>query len=93
MSDVPEARELIKDVISDPLTDVWARERLEMALSLLHRKPPIRKAPKVNPAPTPQQIWEVLYLFRTHGDWSQQKIAEQVGLNSGRVSEIVNKYA
>jgi hypothetical protein len=92
MSNIPRARALINRVIETEALTKDGLLDLEAALVLMTRQPAIRKAPKRHAAPTPQQVRDVLWYYDHYPQWSQQSIAERVELNSGRVSEIVNKY-
>lgn len=90
-SDVPRARGELT-LIADSLRakgDAHHANWLESMMHLLHRKPVVRKTPVRNPPPSRAQRIRVLRLARAT-DLSQQAIAEVVGLNAGRVSEILN---
>jgi hypothetical protein len=90
-SDIPGARivleQLHKDLMRRHLLDEAQQERI--ALAKMVRATPVRRTPVRNIRVTRKQRAMVLSLARTT-DLSQQEIAEQVGLNHGRVSEILN---
>ena len=90
-SNVPEAREDIQIIVNDLRAqgDHAMADRLEAVLHKMHRRPPVRETRKKIPAPTKSQKDQVRFLARTT-DMSQLEIAVAVGLNPGRVSEILN---
>jgi hypothetical protein len=71
------------DKISDKVRAIGALE------VQMWRRPPIRVAPPKARQMDPQVKAEILHLFNTYKDMSQQCIAEIVGVTSGRVSETV----
>lgn len=91
-SNVPEAREEIQTIVDDLRAQgltVFA-DRLEATLHKLHRRPVVRQTRKKIPAPTKAQKAQVRLLAKTTR-MSQLEIANEVGLNPGRVSEILNE--
>lgn len=91
MSNIPEARTQLYRLVSrlnslghpaeaDTLTNIIK--------NLLVRKPPVRRAPVKRKSITPSIRAAVKRLAKT--DLHLHEIAQRVGLNPGRVSEIIN---
>lgn len=93
-SNIPLARDLLEQIskdISGAVVSgdmVAARVRAVIA-DHMHQTRPDKVTRVRNPAPTRDQCHAVRYLRRIT-DMSQQDIAEAVGLNIGRVSEILH---
>ena len=90
-SDIPYARTLISatrdSLRTKGLAD--AADELDVALSYMFRDRRVRNTPVRHGPPTKAQIAKVKMLAHTT-DYSQQKIGEITGVNSGRVSEILH---
>jgi DNA-binding transcriptional regulator YiaG len=84
-SDVPGAREILKEVRRQLLAQL---DEIDRALEKMVRSSPDKKTRVRHGPPTPTQIARVKAL-RKLTDMSEQQIAVEVGLNAGRVSEIV----
>lgn len=98
MSDIPQARGIIDDVrmqlySADTPLAVSSLEliadRLTEALNLLTRRPYVRKTPAKNHGVTDIQK-ERIVLLANSTDMSQLEIGMDVGVNPGRVSEVLN---
>lgn len=92
MSNIPLARGIIDDVRLS-LLDIDGNEalamRLDEALALLTRRPYVRKTPAKNHGVTDIQK-ERIVLLANSTDMSQLEIGMDVGVNPGRVSEVLN---
>ena len=89
MSNIPEARAIITKLMPQ-IQEPDVRSKLAHALHLMHRKPPIKRARQRNVL-TAEKRAAVLALARRNPDLHLADIAEIVGLNPGRVSEILNE--
>ena len=99
-SNIPEARDdllEIADCLDDMALEIGTRQLTAMAgrvravvYGKMVRTSPDKTTRPRHPPPTPTQKAEVLYL-RANTNMSQQEIAQRVGLNSGRVSEIIHE--
>jgi hypothetical protein len=63
--------------------------RLEVYNEMLSRRPPIGRAPVRSRRLTEAVEVEIIECRDQHPDWSQQQIADEVGVNPGRVSETL----
>jgi hypothetical protein len=91
-SNIPEAREMIKDVLASALPE-WQRQRLERALSLMTRDPAVRKARSKMPPLTEGHKDRIRAWAKQCPDMSCSEIAIAVCLPAsagGRVSEVLN---
>jgi hypothetical protein len=92
-SDIPQARDVIRNVIECCKITRAGRERLEFALRLMVRAPFKRKAAPRSPPITAKLRDEVLQTAANNPEWHLSDIAEVHGINMARVSEIINgKY-
>ena len=96
MSDIPQARHLINELIIDIDNDRVdacdiAHELETVILPLLHRETPIRKAGPRSKPMSKQQIFEIEHIAWKNPEMALNEIAEMVGVNPGRVSEVLNK--
>ena len=91
-SDIPRAREMLGWLATGLRTEgqLEYADAIEMVVAkYMHRAAPDKRTMSKLPSPTRAQIAEVLAL-RTTTEMSQLEIAVRVGLNPGRVSEIVH---
>ena len=63
--------------------------RIEDCVRDLKRRPPTRRAPVTSTPMTPEIAAKIRETAWKHPTWSQQRIATRLGVNSGRVSEIL----
>jgi plasmid maintenance system antidote protein VapI len=89
MSDIPKARGLLEEVLDSSYLEGPEAEKIAEALSLMTRKSASRVAPSKNRGVTPEQ-WDKVVRLSSVTSKSQHEIAAAVGLNPGRVSEILN---
>lgn len=90
MSNIPLARHTIEQIAGE-LRRVGQRDlarRLSGVTTLLHRRPAARRMPIHSNTITPAIRQQVLELVRTT-DLHSSEIAAQLGVNPGRVSEIL----
>lgn len=93
MSNVPKARRILREL----LTNEWIGERIKTeiraALRVMTRRPHVRETPRImNGGVTKAQRQRVLILAK-NTELSQAEIARRVGLGAqagGRVSEILH---
>ena len=86
MSDIPTARHLLEKIKhKDP--------NISKALNLMYRvKVKEFKAPVTSRKMTPEIKETILKMYRNNPKMSCQKIANTMGINSGRVSETIKEY-
>lgn len=89
MSDIPRAREIIAQAagmlpVGDP-----ARAMIEVALPMLVRERPIKRAEVTSRELTMEVACEIWRYYRHHPDAPTQEIATAMRVNSGRVSEVL----
>ncbi|WCA46265.1 hypothetical protein [Caulobacter phage ERS] len=95
---IPQARERLKNLqvlIQQGLAKDPQRIAVELFAieKMLYRKPPIRKAPRKTGKVTKDRVEYVKMKAKAMPDASMMELAHYAGLNSGRVSEILNgKY-
>ena len=94
-SNIPQAREELVDLAKE----LYDKGQLDLSLRIsaivdkyLFRNPPDKVTRAKHNSPTAAQEREVLRLRSGNSDLSQQEIAQRVGLNPGRVSEILHKH-
>jgi len=90
MSDIPEARKRLDDVILFADLDDATRAELRAIRDLLGRARPVTKTPVTSVKLTPSVKDEILRLKRANPDMSEQRIATLVNTNAGRVSETLS---
>lgn len=89
MSDIPQARLILEQVLEDDEIDLRARRRIHRALALLHREKCVRRAPPRYIRITERARETVRRL--AHTKMTCNEIAAAAGLrNGGRVSEILH---
>lgn len=91
MSDIPEARRLLQFILKRSVLSPSSRsdrDMLEKALSLMTREPVVRKTPAKNISPNANMVQRIRELAAS--DLSQVSIANMVGTNPGRVSEVLS---
>lgn len=89
MSDIPEARRELQDVLLYCDIDDDTRRRLKRVMALLGREKPITKAPVTSVKLTPKVKNEILRLKTANPAISYQEIATLTHTNIGRVSETL----
>ncbi|WCD56046.1 hypothetical protein [Caulobacter phage BL198] len=94
---IPQARERLKAlqvrVQQGTIGNMGIVVELHAVEKLLYRKPPIRKAPRKTGKVTKDRVEYVKMKAKAMPDASMMELAHYAGLNSGRVSEILNgKY-
>lgn len=89
MSNIPRAREIIASAAAMlPMGDP-ARAMIEVALPMLVRERPIKRAEETSRPLTMEVACEIWRYYRRHHDAPIQQIATAIGVNSGRVSEVL----
>lgn len=71
------------------LADQLGCDRLRELADALYRRPKKTSAPPTSNPMTPRLRDYIIHLHETYPDWSQQKIATHLGINAGRVSEVL----
>lgn len=94
MSDIPQARERIRDLIMDlkslAVTHTRAADILDdIMFECLYREPPSRKTKPRSKTMTAKLAREIRAHARAHPTASHQQIANVFGVNPGRVSEAI----
>ncbi|ALF01648.1 hypothetical protein CPT_Percy14 [Caulobacter phage Percy] len=95
---IPQARERLKrlqvGVQQGTITDYQViANTLHSIEKMLYRKPPVRVAPRKTSKVTKDRVEYVKMKAKQMPDASMMELAHYAGLNSGRVSEILNgKY-
>jgi len=87
-SNIPRAREIIRDVLDD-INDAYVKRRLMNALSMMTRRQHVKGRVKSKPI-TEDLRKEIIALNRAAPDLHYSEIAHRVGVNPGRVSEVLN---
>lgn len=91
-SNIPLARELLTDLaqrIEDGGHGEWSATLRHIIAAHMYQSRPDKVTRVKHNSPTTEQRDRVLSL-RAHTDLSQEEIAKRVGLNHGRVSEIIH---
>ena len=89
VSNIPKAREKLMD-LAPKLPEPFGEQLLNIVYDHLYRAPHIRKGRVKNIGVSPevkQRIWE---LAEADPDMHLSEIGEIVGVNQGRVSEVLN---
>jgi len=89
MSNIPKARELLKSALADK--DGIDRALIQKALKLMTRQPYARKVSPKSRKLTPELKKKIKVFARTHLDLSLQEIADIFDVNSGRISENIDR--
>jgi hypothetical protein len=94
MSNIPEARARIQHMINCandgyPYSPQQIADSLEGIMSLLHRKPPIRRADPQSAPMTPELAASIKAFAIRNKDMSFQAIGQRFNVNSGRVTEVL----
>ncbi len=96
-SNIPAAREMLeglrdrlRNTGTDPITRQEAAATIEIALGMMTRRKPVKVAPRQGQPVTPAMKDRIVKLAQSSPDWTMQRIAVEVGTNSGRVSEVLN---
>jgi DNA-binding MarR family transcriptional regulator len=87
MSDIPKARQLLLDLAAR-LPHVHAAELASIVNHYLFREPKIRRAPTKSADITPSMRRQIFALAKT--DMHLSEIGHRLGINQGRVSEVLN---
>jgi len=88
MSDIPQARQILQSAITmGDIRDM--RVGIETALKYMTREPFTRKSPVRSERITKEMVNSVFRCAQQHPSMPMQQIAEQFGVNVGRVSEIL----
>lgn len=90
MSEIPLARLYLR-VAMLTLKDTWEGALVGEAERLMHREPPIMKTRVKNRHLSDELIEEIIAYHWNHPTQSQQELASIFGVNSGRVSEALNR--
>jgi hypothetical protein len=93
MSDIPRARELLTTLAKHPYLPEPLREDVTEILTLLDRRPTLRRSPRHKTKITDSIRAQILFLAN-NTELSQGAIASLVGLGPqayGRVSEVLHK--
>jgi hypothetical protein len=89
MSDIPRARAILIDMRDNTKLDEIQRAAIGVVLQLLRRPPPVRKTPARSNKVTAEIVVDVLDIAKNNPKQSQAEIGLTMGINSGRVSEIL----
>jgi hypothetical protein len=94
MSNIPEARDLIEDLMHDVANGVQHSQpelfcKLGMILSRLYRKPPIRKAERHSQPMTPELAAAIRAFANRNQSMPFQTIGQRFNVNAGRVTEVL----
>lgn len=87
-SNIPFARELVQTAIPF-MDDPHGQDLLYAALENMTRKSPVRRAPRKNTMDA-SKVSAIRETAAQYPDMSFQDIAVHVGVNAGRVSEVLN---
>lgn len=87
MSNIPKAREMLKK-FSTKLPDPQRLALLHIVHTYLYREPNVRRPPRKSRAVTTAVRTQIFALAQT--DMHVSEIANQLGVNPGRVSEVLN---
>jgi len=93
MSNIPRARELLEQLLANPMIMYAERNKIvREALELMHRRKAKFRVSKEIKTLTPRQKKQARHLRNKCG-WSVLRIAQTLGTNHGRVSEAVRGKA
>lgn len=94
MSNVPQARVILRDVVKQlktgTITKLNAAKVVSSTLPMLTRKSPVRRSPKRKRYVTQSLIGQIKAYARQNPLMHLDDIAAHFGVNPGRVSEILN---
>lgn len=94
MSEIPKAREILREVADGLITGKVTRSSAAFALyallPMMTRDSPIRRAPVKRQRITKQLSASICAYARQHADAHIDEIAAHFDVNPGRVSEILN---
>lgn len=85
---IPEIRKRLYQ-----LADEHGLDELRELADASYRKPPLRVTPRRFAKPTPDQKRQVIELAETFIHMPMREIGRRVGIDQGRVSEILNAEA
>ena len=91
MSNVPLARELVAEAVQMLPADSPARAKLQAAMGLMTREPPVKVARKKSRMMTLGVAVEIWRFYRRHPRSPHQEIADAMRVNPGRVSEVLTR--
>lgn len=99
---IPRVRDIIETLskwlelhIDNPEQVQWVAQQMRELTAkggLLWREPRIRQSPPQSNPITPQIEVRILGLAKNRHDWTEAEIAAEVGVNQGRVSEVLTKH-
>lgn len=89
MSNIPRARQMLHD-LAKTLDPVSAAIIEGPIMQHLTREPHVRKARVKNAGVSPEIKHQIRQLAAAHPDMHLSEIGEIVGVNQGRVSEVLN---
>ena len=94
MSNVPQARVILRDVVKQlktgTITRMGAAKVVSATLPLLVRNSPVRRSPRRKRYVTQSLIRQIKAMARQNPLMHLDDIAAHFGVNPGRVSEILN---
>lgn len=86
---IPEIRAKLEEIMLRPTINPLDATDIFNLISQLKRRPAVsRGKPASRPVTTDIEL-RIKHLRATEPDWTQAKIAHQVGVNPGRVSEVL----
>lgn len=89
MSNIPAARQLLRDVL--PTLPATAAGTVARALDLMTREPPAKpRAPARKRTVTPADAAAIRAYCARHPEADLQDVAQRFGVNIGRVSEVLH---
>jgi hypothetical protein len=88
MSNIPKAREALL-AFANQCSPSGRREIMKIVRDYLYREPRVRRAPVTSKKLTPKLRAEIKALAKAHPDWAIRKIGLKVGVDGGRVSEVL----
>lgn len=88
MSEIPTARARLREIAGHSPPKIAAE--IYDVLDLMVRKPPVRRAPATKKTMTPALKARIRQLAAANPNMHMQDIADAVGVNPGRVSEVLN---
>lgn len=94
MSNIPQARDMLDDLIHEVCNGVQHTpqelySRLGHIKSHLYRKPPIRKAEPQSQPMTPELAASIRAFANRNQEMSLQAIGQRFNVNAGRVTEVL----
>lgn len=93
MTDIPQAREILEEVLTLDLSDE-AKDGIREALSLMTRTYTKERSRREAVEITPQLANDILAYYRQYPEASCKQIGNIFMVNGGRVSEIIaGKYS